>query len=150
MKFSVGSEEDTARLAQAFAGGIESGISIGLSGDLGAGKTTFVRYLVGALGGNVSAVSSPSFTLEHEYPVANMRVIDHWDLYRITDLPDELFEPPAQNVIQLIEWPERCPDISGRLDLIVRFDVAESGARIVSLEGPEAVKVATFVHGRYG
>lgn len=150
MKFLVVSERDTERLAQAIAEAIASGISVGLSGDLGAGKTTFVRYLVGALGGKESAVSSPSFTLEHEYPVARGGTIDHWDLYRISELPDELFEPPANDVIQLIEWHERCPELADRLDLIIRFEVTELGTRVVSFEGPEAARVGTLVHGRCG
>jgi tRNA threonylcarbamoyladenosine biosynthesis protein TsaE len=149
MIFSVNSEGDTARLAQAFSEGLQSGISVGLSGDLGSGKTTFVRYLVGALGGKESSVSSPSYTLEHEYPVAGVRTIDHWDLYRISELPEDLFEPPANDVIQLIEWPERCSELLDRLDLIIRFEVIASGDRIVSLEGPEAGRVGTLVHGRY-
>jgi tRNA threonylcarbamoyl adenosine modification protein YjeE len=148
--FLLASEDDTARFARAIAEGLRYGYAVGLSGDLGAGKTTFVRYLVAALGGGASSVSSPSFTLEHEYRVSAGRVVDHWDLYRISELPDELVEPPDSDVVRLIEWPERCEGLSVRLDLMIRFEVSESGERRVSIEGPKARVVNEVVQERYG
>ncbi len=150
MKFRVNSEDDTERLAQAFAHAVRGGDAIGLCGDLGAGKTTFVRYLVVALGGCSRDVSSPSYTLEHEYEVPDGGVIDHWDLYRISDLPDELAEPPAASVVRLIEWPDRCAGLTPSLDLLIHFEVSESGERLVSIQGPRASAANAVVQSRYG
>jgi tRNA threonylcarbamoyladenosine biosynthesis protein TsaE len=132
------SESDTDRLASALARSISGGQVIGLQGDLGAGKTTLVRLLVGVLGGQASNVSSPSFTLENEYPVAAGRVVQHWDLYRLQALPAELLEPPAPTVIRIVEWPDKMSGYVETLDLIVLIRVMDSGIREVSFAGPLA------------
>jgi len=129
----LSSESETAILAREFAEVVRSGDSVGLSGDLGAGKTTFVRYLIGAMGGNVGEVSSPSYTLQHEYKLPSGLVIEHWDLYRLRETPDELREPPAAGVVRLLEWPERCPGLNTSLSLHCAFIVRDDGAREVEI-----------------
>jgi len=129
----VNSESETAVLARAFAAVVRAGDSVGLSGDLGAGKTTFVRYLIGAMGGNVAQVSSPSYTLEHEYALPSGIVVEHWDLYRLREAPDELKEPPGAGVVRLLEWPERCPGLATALSLHCSFTVRDDGTREVEL-----------------
>lgn len=109
--FTIAHERDTARMATALVPLLLGGRVIGLSGDLGAGKTTFVRYLVEAAGGDTRAVSSPTYTLEHEYKLPNKIVIEHWDLYRLSTLPQELEERAPASVVRIIEWPEKCPEI---------------------------------------
>jgi tRNA threonylcarbamoyladenosine biosynthesis protein TsaE len=133
------SETDTGRLAEALARSICGGQVIGLRGDLGAGKTTLVRLLVGALGGQEKDVSSPSFTLENEYPVAAGRVVQHWDLYRLQALPAELLEPPAPTVIRIVEWPDKISGYVDTLDLVVLMRAIDSGVREVSFAGPQAL-----------
>jgi tRNA threonylcarbamoyladenosine biosynthesis protein TsaE len=132
------SESDTGRLAEVLARSIGGGQVIGLRGDLGAGKTTLVRLLVGALGGQEKDVSSPSFTLENEYPVAADRVVQHWDLYRLQVLPPELLEPPAPTVIRIVEWPDKISGYAETLDLVVLMRVLDSGTREISFVGPRA------------
>lgn len=129
----VNSEAETAVLARELATVVRAGDSVGLSGDLGAGKTTFVRYLIGAMGGNVEEVSSPSYTLEHEYTLPSGIVIEHWDLYRLRETPDELKEPTGAGVVRLLEWPERCPGLTTSLSLHCSFTVRDDGAREVEL-----------------
>jgi tRNA threonylcarbamoyladenosine biosynthesis protein TsaE len=134
----IDGEEDTARIAATVGRVVSVGDSIGLRGGLGAGKTTFTRYFVGACGGDPTHVSSPSYTLQNEYRLAGGGLVEHWDLYRVRALPLELYEAPGAGVIRLIEWPERCEEVLRDLQLILIFHVAGDLTRLVSLEGPKA------------
>ena len=124
--------------AAALAGSLRPGDVVTLSGDLGAGKTTFVRALVATLHGSDAAVSSPTFVFRQRY--AGMPPIEHVDLYRIEDPVeaadlglDEAFSAAA---ITLVEWPERLPGLipAGAL----RVSIAGSGdePRSVRIERP--------------
>ena len=102
------SEDQTAAAARRLAERLPPGAFVLLTGDLGAGKTAFVRGLAAGLGIDPDDVSSPTFTLIQEYVGA--RVLRHVDLYRlqgaeIDDLGlDELTEDGA---VVAIEWAER-------------------------------------------
>lgn len=140
MKVRLRSEQDTAMFARACALWIRGGVSFGLKGDLGAGKTTLVRYLVEALKGDVRAVASPTYTLQHEYPVRDGLIVEHWDLYRLKELPEELFGRTPPRVVRLIEWPERCPEINESLTIQMTLSLpdgnsSESDVRVVGIEG---------------
>ena len=104
--------EDTAATAQTLAPHLRFGCSYGLIGPLGAGKTTLVRFLLKQLGGEGSLVSSPTFVLQHIYSLQNGRAIEHWDLYRLSDLPLELLEAPSPQTLRLIEWSDKFPPLS--------------------------------------
>lgn len=107
--------EQTVRLARAFASclpGRHSWPALLMRGQLGAGKTTFVRELVQALPGSEGAeVSSPSFNLLNLYPTVPL--VGHFDLYRTSglefgpDLEEILFSPEH---FCLMEWAEFLPD----------------------------------------
>ena len=112
-------EAATAAFAARLWRECSGGLTIGLSGALGAGKTTFVRYFAHAAGVRPSEVSSPSFVLQQEYAAGGV-CLEHWDLYRLSGAPDELLDPPAANVIRLIEWPEKAPELI--LDISVRLE----------------------------
>jgi tRNA threonylcarbamoyl adenosine modification protein YjeE len=120
-RYPIAHEQETSRIAAALAPVLRGGCSIGLSGELGAGKTTFVRCLVTAAGGDPRAVASPTYTLQHEYPLPSGLTVEHWDLYRLTSLPLELEEAPGATVVRLIEWPERCPEVLAFLTCQMRF-----------------------------
>lgn len=142
---SIGSETDTERFAELLAHSLSGGLLLGLSGDLGAGKTTFVRYLIAALGGRSSDVTSPSFTLQNEYSIPGGVSVEHWDLYRVRDLPEELLEPSPGNILRIIEWPEKCPALLPQVDLMVSFEVLDSGERRVVIGGREASRVFSTI-----
>lgn len=98
------SPSQTHELASLLAPKLQPGICVLLYGDLGAGKTEFVRGLGSALG--ISGVRSPSFTLINEYEAdCGLRVI-HADLYRLEDA-DSLGLEEYEDSVLLVEWPER-------------------------------------------
>ena len=110
--FTVALEDEQAtRLLMAdVAAQIEPGDLITLSGDLGAGKTTFARALIRHLAGDVNIeVPSPSFTLMQSYELPRFTIV-HADLYRLSG-PGELnelgFEDAPDNAVTLLEWPDR-------------------------------------------
>lgn len=110
------SENDTRQFAAALGEQLKGGETIGLSGSLGAGKTTFTRFLVQSLGSQ-TPVSSPTYVLQHEYTTGKGLVIEHWDLYRLAEMPEELHGECGSDRIRLIEWPERAPELLTELDL---------------------------------
>lgn len=134
--FTLHSELDTSRFAEGVASAVQGGQALGLIGELGAGKTTFVRHLLRALGDTLDQVSSPSYSLQNEYCLPSGLKVEHWDLYRLRSIEGELLEAPAPDVIRIVEWPDVIPGFTDSLDLQILLEVAESGARIATLAGP--------------
>jgi N-acetylmuramate 1-kinase len=130
-------------LAELIATKVSAGDMITLQGDLGAGKTTFSRYLIRALIGDDDAeVPSPTFTLVQTYATPRFDV-RHFDLYRVSDA-DELheleFDDDEGAYLTLVEWPDRAEDRLGacRLDIAIseQGDAGadgEGGARHVAI-----------------
>jgi tRNA threonylcarbamoyladenosine biosynthesis protein TsaE len=119
VNFLLQDEAATAEFAANLAAEVQHIQLITLSGDLGAGKTTLVRALLGALGYS-GRVKSPTFTLVEPYKI-NARPVYHFDLYRLAH-PDELeylgFTDYLENeALCLIEWPERAAGALPRGDL---------------------------------
>ena len=103
------SEEETIAAARAFAATLEAGDVVLLSGTLGAGKTAFVRGIAEGLGIDAEAVSSPTFTIVHEYRGGRL-VLYHADLYRLERTATEdigLEEMGVKDGVLAIEWPDR-------------------------------------------
>ena len=112
-KIDISKEKKTASLAKIFSELLNKGDVVFLYGEIGAGKTTFVRYLINYLERrskkSVSEVTSPTFNIMNEYEVKNL-LINHFDLFRIEKAKDlqniGLFED-LKNKLTLIEWPEK-------------------------------------------
>ena len=103
------SEAETHLLARELAAALEAGDVLLLSGDLGAGKTTFVRGLAEGLGIDPADVSSPTFTLLHEYRGGRLTLY-HADLYRLDKTATGdlgLEETGVRDGVLAIEWPDR-------------------------------------------
>jgi len=115
-------EEATRRFATDIAGTLEPGDLITLSGDLGAGKTTFARALIRHLAGDAAIeVPSPSFTLVQSYELPHFTLV-HADLYRVgsaAELAELGFDDVPDGAVVLIEWPDRAAGAlpADRLDI---------------------------------
>jgi tRNA threonylcarbamoyladenosine biosynthesis protein TsaE len=125
-----------AAMARRWLGAGEGPLLVALRGDLGSGKTTWVRAALRGLGYR-GRVPSPTYTLLEQYRVAN-RTIVHLDLYRLAGehelenlgLRDWLADPGTW---VLVEWPERAPTLAARCDLILELSVTGAEARRVEL-----------------
>lgn len=107
--FTSSSESETRSIAVTLAADLTPGSVLLLSGDLGAGKTAFVRGLAEGLGINSDDVTSPTFTLVHEYRGGRLPLI-HVDLYRLdrADLDEiGLDQDLAATGVTAVEWAER-------------------------------------------
>jgi tRNA threonylcarbamoyladenosine biosynthesis protein TsaE len=107
------------------------GCLVYLRGNLGAGKTTFVRGCLRAAG-FAGAVKSPTFTLVEEYALAD-RALFHFDLYRLND-PEELEWMGIRDYLRpgatcFVEWPERGAGLLPEADLDIRLEIAGLGRR---------------------
>lgn len=108
-----GSEAETREAGRQLAASLRGGEVLSLEGPLGAGKTTFVKGLAEGLGCRPEEVSSPTFTLVHEYPDGRLPFV-HLDLYRLDD-PQELAALGFDDLltgqtIAAIEWGDKFPD----------------------------------------
>src|SRR5215468_257025 len=119
-------EGATLRFATDLAGALEPGDLVTLSGDLGAGKTTFARALIRHLAGDERLeVPSPTFTLIQSYALPQFPLV-HADLYRISE-PRELAELGIEEAIEgaaaLLEWPDRADGLlpADRLDIALHL-----------------------------
>jgi tRNA threonylcarbamoyladenosine biosynthesis protein TsaE len=131
--FVAASEADTGAAGRALAARTASGTTILLYGDLGAGKTAFVRGLAEGFGIDPAEVSSPTFTIVQEYRGPQV-TLQHVDLYRltpreITDLALEDLMTPT--TVMAIEWAERLPEAPEGPVIEVRLEHVEGGRRIL-------------------
>jgi N-acetylmuramate 1-kinase len=140
-RVDLSDETATSALASDVASWLHAGDLLTLSGDLGAGKTTFARSLIRILTGDLDLeVPSPTFTLMQIYETATHPIV-HADLFRITnprDIAELGWEEAAEGALVLVEWPERAGDFlsADRLDIAFHLD-PEQGAshRIAVLNG---------------
>jgi tRNA threonylcarbamoyladenosine biosynthesis protein TsaE len=127
------SEQETQALAARVAGTLHPADVLLISGPLGAGKTTFVRGLALGLGIDPAVVSSPTFTLVHEYQGGRLPLY-HADLYRLERVALDdvgLRELGAADGVLVVEWPERLSDPPPGARH-VRLDVLEDQTRRIT------------------
>ena len=132
------SEEETAAAARAVADDLHAGEVVLLSGNLGAGKTAFIRGLAEGLGIDPTEVSSPTFTLVHEYRGGRLTLY-HVDLYRLERAATDdlgLDELGVRDGVLAIEWPDRLTHtLAGARH--VRIEIVDDTTRRISIDGKE-------------
>jgi len=130
-----------ARLARSLlAAGLQEPFIVGLTGDLGAGKTTLVGGLLAALG-HEGPARSPTYSLIEPYRLAG-RDVYHCDLYRLRD-PEELEDLGLRDLLAgssvlLVEWPERAGERLRESDLHLHLEYTESGRQVTVGASSEA------------
>lgn len=138
MVYESNSESDTRAIAARFAAGLQPGAVLLLSGDLGAGKTAFTKGLAEGLGIDPADVTSPTFTLVHEYRQGRLPLV-HVDLYRLEKVDlDELgmdAELADQGVLA-IEWADR----------LIRVPVGAVSVQIVATGGEDRRTITIAAH----
>lgn len=140
MRRHLPAEADTLAAGAALAAVLEPGLVIHLSGELGAGKTTFTRGLLRGLG-HTGRVKSPSFSLLEPYVFSRLYLY-HFDFYRFADSKEleeagfrDCFHPGA---VCVIEWPERAGSALPAADLRVRLTISGTGRQLEMEAGTEA------------
>jgi tRNA threonylcarbamoyladenosine biosynthesis protein TsaE len=131
----TGSPEETEALGAELAARLVQGDVVTVSGELGSGKTTFVRGACVALGVR-ERVTSPTYTIGHRYAAARVPVA-HLDLYRVRGLGAEQWgdlEPYFDGAIAFVEWPEAGAGVLPPPRFAVRMRHAEGARRAVSIE----------------
>ena len=129
--------DDTTALGEKIGRSIKKEISIALTGDLGAGKTTFVQGLARGLGvSHQYYITSPTFTILNTYPAKEFTLC-HLDLYRLAEADeleyigfDDLVNPDH---IIVVEWPGILKELSHPFDLEIDFHFDDSHHRILSM-----------------
>jgi tRNA threonylcarbamoyladenosine biosynthesis protein TsaE len=124
-------EEIAARLARE----LTPGDVVTISGELGAGKTTFVRGACRALG-VTAPVTSPTYTIGHRYE--GEPDVSHLDLYRFTAVSAAEWgdlEPYFEDAIVFVEWPEAAAGGLPSVRAAVRLEHVDEGSRRIAIEG---------------
>lgn len=134
MEVLIKSERELQGFAEKLAPNLSCGV-VFLDADLGAGKTTFVRYLLRALG-EKSKIKSPTYSIVESYNLQNFTV-HHFDLYRLSD-PQELEflgirDFYQQNSLLLFEWSAKGKGFLPPPDLIINIEVSENSVRTFKL-----------------
>jgi len=138
----ISSEETTKELANNFSNYLKGGEVIFLYGEMGVGKTTFVKYLINQLlvkkNLQTTEVTSPTFNLLNEYEIDNF-IIKHYDLFRLKNESEiknlDLFDQ-NKNTITLIDWPELIEkeNVKKTIDLVFNYE-NELNNRSVKIDG---------------
>ena len=140
-KIDISLEVKTAELAKNFSKILKKGDIVFFHGEIGVGKTTFIRHLVNCLQANnhlnQTEVTSPTFNLVNEYDVG-IFTIQHYDLYRLTNSNETknigLLENQKE-ILTLIEWPEKIDNkIENKIDLFFEYG-EDMNKRFLTIKG---------------
>lgn len=132
-------EQDTEYIGESFSRELPDGAVVAMYGDLGAGKTAFVRGMARGMGLS-SRVSSPTFTIVNEY--LGERELIHFDMYRLSDA-EELFDIGWEDYLNrgavcAVEWSEKVEDAFTGEEYVVSIEkLGDSERRITIREGRE-------------
>lgn len=129
------SEKDTEQIGRDFAKDLPGGTVVAMYGDLGAGKTAFVRGMAKGMGLDCR-VSSPTFTIVNEY--LGKRELIHFDMYRLSDA-DELFDIGwedylSRGAVCAVEWSENVQDAFFGDETLVRIEKLSDTERKITIE----------------
>ena len=128
-KVDISLEDKTSELAKKFSKSLNKGDVAYFHGEIGVGKTTFIRHLINNLQQlkkiDLTEVTSPTFNLVNEYDVGDF-IIQHYDLYRLTDYSEikniGLFEN-REEIVTLVEWPKKIKKtIDNKIDLFFEYN----------------------------
>ena len=136
------SPEETEAVAARLAAALRPGDVVTVSGELGSGKTTFVRAACRALG-VTGPITSPTFTIGHRY--RGQVDVSHLDLYRFEGVSPEEWgdlEPYFDDSVVFVEWPEAGTAVLPRARAAVTLRHAGRDRRLVAIEGDDAVLAA--------
>jgi tRNA threonylcarbamoyladenosine biosynthesis protein TsaE len=134
----TGSPEETEALAGRLAAMLQAGDVVTVSGELGSGKTTFVRGACRALGVS-GAVTSPTYTIGHRYHGDGVEIA-HLDLYRFQGVSAAEWgdlEPYFDETIAFVEWPEAGEGVLPPPRAVVRLRHSGEGRRLISIHGAD-------------
>ena len=140
-KFDLDSEKKTEQLAYKFSKKIKPGDVVFFFGEIGVGKTTFIRYLINSFQREnkleLTEVTSPTFNLLNEYQINDIK-INHYDLFRIKTVGEiknlGLFQEIKKTIV-LIEWPQIINEIPKNLIELVFEYKKDHQKRTVQVKG---------------
>ncbi len=141
MELVTASPAETEALAGRLAGELEPGDLVTVSGELGSGKTTFVRGACRALG-VTAPVTSPTYTIGHRY--VGDPDVSHLDLYRfsgVTQAEWAELEPYFEDAIAFVEWPEAAGAGLPEVRVAVRLEHVDAQHRRIRLDAADAALV---------
>ena len=139
--YTTGSAEETEALGERLARRLRRGDVVGVSGELGAGKTTFIRGACRALATDAN-VTSPTFALGHRYPAPTP--VAHLDLYRLAAAGLEDWgdlEPYFDGTITFVEWPEHAGGWLPPLRAAVALAHVGDGRRAIRIDGDDDLRL---------
>jgi tRNA threonylcarbamoyladenosine biosynthesis protein TsaE len=136
--FISNSPAETEAIGRQLANDVEAGSVLALKGELGSGKTLFTKGLLAGLGSS-AAVTSPTFTIMHEYQGGRLPIY-HFDFFRLENresaarlgVEDYLFS----DGISVIEWADRFPDLVPEQARWISFEMKSERQRIITLLDP--------------
>jgi len=137
-EYKISSEIELSQVAEYLAPMLKTGDVVTLEGTLGAGKTTFARYLINYLAGEEVDVPSPTFTLVQEYELKDISIW-HFDLYRLDEKEADILELGWEEALRygvsLVEWSDRLGALLPKKHIKIEFDfVKENEAnRIIKI-----------------
>ena len=135
MEYITNSEKETETIGEQFGRRVKDGTVVAMFGDLGAGKTAFVRGMARGMGLDCR-VSSPTFTIVNEY--LGQRELIHFDMYRLSDA-DELFDIGWEDYLNrgavcAVEWSEKVQDAFFGDEITVRIEKLSDTERKITIE----------------